>query len=193
MSRFGLGNSEVSQVHLWYSFYGRNWLSAVELLKKSQIIKSKVDAVGFNFTAISVSYCRDSLIRERRRWLFEPGLNISTVINGRDTLVLNTSYGREICHIPFSILFQFTQHFALYKFVYGKHGALLDKLLMYLNFCSFYLGRRVSSLDDFLIWPLLELRLGGWYEHIAGNYGVIFYSCYLRVLFPIGLCPQLIL
>ena len=24
MSRFGLGNSEFSQVHLWYSFYGRN-------------------------------------------------------------------------------------------------------------------------------------------------------------------------
>ena len=35
-------------------------------LHKAKIIKSKVDDVGFDFTAISVPYCRDMWIRERR-------------------------------------------------------------------------------------------------------------------------------
>ena len=57
----------------------------------------------------------------------------------------------QVCHAPFSILFSLTRHFTLYKSVQGKRGALFDDLVMYFNFCSFYLGRRVSSLDDFLI------------------------------------------
>ena len=34
-------------------------------LNKAKIIKSKVDAVVFNFAAISIPYCRDMWITER--------------------------------------------------------------------------------------------------------------------------------
>ena len=53
-------------------------------------------------------------------------MKISKVTDYAALIVMILCFFKNVmCHIPLPILFAVNRHFALYKFVHGKHGACL--------------------------------------------------------------------